>query len=181
MVSEGGVPRGRVVPARGLHRDQTWRRRAGRWCASTTSGERRSEMTRLSCHRFRSNQVRLALSLLALQSGQFVAAVGAAQANRQLVADQLGATAGEDRWAAGETCTLLLAASSTSAPGPNCSVRLGSTRSSGADHRGCGRFPPVTNTYAPYRLCSAGSAAETFWPDLVTRRAWLQEGWSTLH
>ena len=41
-------------------------------------------MTRLSCHRFPSNQVRLALSLLA-------------------------ATTGEDRRTAGKTCALLLA------------------------------------------------------------------------
>ncbi len=36
-------------------------------------------MTRLSCHRFRSNQVRLALSPLAYNLGKFVAAAGAAR------------------------------------------------------------------------------------------------------
>ena len=36
------------------------------------------------------------------QFGEFVAAAGAAQANRELVADQLAAAAGEDRWTAGE-------------------------------------------------------------------------------
>src|ERR1017187_9119582 len=44
-----------------------------------------------------------------LQPGEFVAAAGAAQANRELVADQLAAAAGEDRWTAGEACPLLLA------------------------------------------------------------------------
>ena len=39
-------------------------------------------MTRLSCHRFRSNQVRLALSLMAYKPGEFVAAAGATKANR---------------------------------------------------------------------------------------------------
>src|ERR1035437_6059175 len=45
-----------------------------------------------------------------LQLGQFVAAAGVAQANRELVADQLAAAAGEDGGTAGETCPLLLAA-----------------------------------------------------------------------
>src|ERR1035438_6097132 len=44
-----------------------------------------------------------------LQPGEFVAAAGVAQANRELVADQLAATTGEDGWTAGEACTLLLA------------------------------------------------------------------------
>src|SRR5271157_5344120 len=44
------------------------------------------------------------------QFGEFVAAAGAAQANRELVADQLAATTGEDRRTAGETRPLLLAA-----------------------------------------------------------------------
>ena len=50
----------------------------GRWCASTTNrtaeqwikeGKQAVKMTRLSCHRFRSNRVRLALSLLAAAWG----------------------------------------------------------------------------------------------------------------
>ena len=44
-----------------------------------------------------------------LQSGEFMAAADVAQANRELVADQLATTAGEDRRTAGETCPLLLA------------------------------------------------------------------------
>jgi len=43
-----------------------------------------------------------------LQSGQFVAAADAAPTNRELVSDQFAATAGEDRRAIGEACTLLL-------------------------------------------------------------------------
>ena len=38
-----------------------------------------------------------------------MAAAGVAQANRELVADQLAAAAGEDGWTAREACTLLLA------------------------------------------------------------------------
>src|ERR1019366_657105 len=45
-----------------------------------------------------------------LQPGQFVAAAGVAQANRELVVDEFAATAGEDGRPAGETCPLLLVA-----------------------------------------------------------------------
>jgi len=45
-----------------------------------------------------------------LQSGEFVAAAGVAEANRELVADQLATAVGEDGRTAGETCSLLLAA-----------------------------------------------------------------------
>ena len=45
-----------------------------------------------------------------LQSGQPVAAAGAASANRQLVLDELTASTGENGRTAGETCPLLLAA-----------------------------------------------------------------------
>src|ERR1019366_4150655 len=48
--------------------------------------------------------------LAGLQPGQFVAAAGVAQANRELVAHEFTATAGEDGGTAGETCPLLLAA-----------------------------------------------------------------------
>lgn len=50
-----------------------------------------------------------ALSVLAYNLGNFAAATGVAQANRELVADELAATAGEDGRTAGETCPLLLA------------------------------------------------------------------------
>jgi hypothetical protein len=60
-------------------------------------------------------------------------------------------------------------------------LRPGSTASSGADRPACAPFPPVTNSCGPCRLWSAGSGAETFSPDLVTRPKSLQEGWSTLH
>src|SRR5499427_3659149 len=54
-------------------------------------GKQAVKMTRLSCHRFRANEVRLQLSVLAY-NGQSVAAHGAAEENRPLVADELAAT-----------------------------------------------------------------------------------------
>src|ERR1017187_657516 len=44
-----------------------------------------------------------------LQLGEFVAAAGVTKANRELVADESAAAAGEDRRTAGQTCALLLA------------------------------------------------------------------------
>ena len=52
------------------------------------------KMTRLSCHRFQSNEVRLWLSVLAYKPGESVAEAGAAEANRELVVDELAAMAG---------------------------------------------------------------------------------------
>jgi hypothetical protein len=54
------------------------------------------KMTRLSCHRFRSNQVRLALSLLAYNLGNLWRRLVLPPTNRELVADEAAATAGED-------------------------------------------------------------------------------------
>jgi hypothetical protein len=54
-------------------------------------------MTRLSCHRFRSNELR-----------KPVAATGAAEEDRELVADQLTATVREARRQADQTCPVLL-------------------------------------------------------------------------
>jgi alkanesulfonate monooxygenase SsuD/methylene tetrahydromethanopterin reductase-like flavin-dependent oxidoreductase (luciferase family) len=54
-------------------------------------------MTRRSCQRFRANEVRLWLSVIAYKPGEPVAAVGAAQGDRQLDADQFAAAAGKDR------------------------------------------------------------------------------------
>lgn len=73
-------------------------------------GKHAVKMTRLSCHRFRSNEVRLWLSVNRLYPGELVAAAGAAQEDRPLVLDQLVAEAREDRRTAGETYALLLPA-----------------------------------------------------------------------
>jgi len=65
-------------------------------------------MTRLSCHRFRANQVRLWLSVIAYNLGKLVGAAGAGDADREVVADQLAAAVGEDRRTAHQTRALLL-------------------------------------------------------------------------
>ncbi len=64
-------------------------------------------MTRLSCHRFRSNEVTAVAEPDRLQPGKPVAA---AASDRQLVADQLEAAASEDGRAAAQTLPVLLAA-----------------------------------------------------------------------
>jgi hypothetical protein len=53
------------------------------------------KMTRLSCHRFRSNQVRLGLSVLAYNLGNLWRRRGIAEAHRQLAADESAATSGQ--------------------------------------------------------------------------------------
>src|SRR6266542_6367172 len=75
---QGGVPLWRAVPARGIHRDQPGDRQPGggallqqardgeQWIKE---GKQAVKMTRLSCHRFRSNEVRLWLSLIAYNLG----------------------------------------------------------------------------------------------------------------
>ena len=65
-------------------------------------------MTRLSCHRFRSNEVRLWLSVIAYNLGNLRRLV---LPNRiaKLVADELAATIGEDRWAPRQARKILLA------------------------------------------------------------------------
>jgi hypothetical protein len=71
-------------------------------------GKQAVKMTRLSCHRFLANEVRLQLSVLAYNLGNLVAAHVAAEENRPLVADELAAMVGEDWRAVGETCPALL-------------------------------------------------------------------------
>ena len=66
-------------------------------------------MTRLSCHRFRSNEVRLCLSLIGYNLGNLWRP-GAAEEDRQLVADELAAAAREDWWASDQARMILLSA-----------------------------------------------------------------------
>jgi hypothetical protein len=61
----------------------------------------------LRCQRFKKSSIPSAPYVT--QLGEFVAAAGVAKANRELVADQLAATTGEDARTAGEACPLLLA------------------------------------------------------------------------
>ena len=63
------------TPSRAVVRFYNKRGTAEQWIKE---GKQAVKMTRLSCHRFRSNQVRLALSLLAYNLGESVAAAGTA-------------------------------------------------------------------------------------------------------
>ena len=73
-------------------------------------------MTRLSCHRFSANEVRLWLSLIAYNLGNLWRRLALPRADRQLVADQPAAAVGEDRRAVDKACALLLAAAGGESP-----------------------------------------------------------------
>jgi len=76
-------------------------------------GKPAGNMARLSCHRFRSNEVRLWLSLIAYNLGNLwrgaPSGPGAAAARRQLVADQPATAIGEDGRQVDQARALLLA------------------------------------------------------------------------
>ena len=95
------------TPSRAVVRFYNKRGTAEQWIKE---GKQAVKMTRLSCHRFRSNQVRLALSLLAYNLGNLWRRLGLPRGIENWSPDQLAATAGEDWRTAGEACALLLAA-----------------------------------------------------------------------
>ena len=95
------------LPSRAVVRFYNKRGTAEQWIKE---GKQAVKMTRLSCHRFRSNEVRLWFSVIAYNPGEPVAAAGAAEEDRSLVADQLATAAGEDGRAVGEARPVLLAA-----------------------------------------------------------------------
>ena len=94
------------IPSRAVVRFYNKRGTAEQWIKE---GKQAVKMTRLSCHRFRSNQVRLALSLLAYNLGNLWRRLALPRGIGKLVADEPAAKAGEDRRAAVEACALLLA------------------------------------------------------------------------
>ena len=73
-------------------------------------------MTRLSCHRFRANEVRLWLSVIAYNLGNLWRRLALPAADRHLVADQLAAAAGENRGPSDKTRPLLLVAAGGESP-----------------------------------------------------------------
>jgi FkbM family methyltransferase len=79
-------------------------------------GKQATHWTRLSCHRFRANEARLQLSLLAYNLGNLWR--GAAEENRRLVADELAAAVGEDGRTAGQARPLLLVVAGRGTPAP---------------------------------------------------------------
>jgi hypothetical protein len=106
-VDPGFIVTNLALPSRSVVRFYNRRGTAEQWIKE---GKQATHWTRLSCHRFRANEVRLQLSVLAYNPGEPVAAAGATEEDRPLVADRLSATASEDRRRVGETCAVLLAA-----------------------------------------------------------------------
>ena len=93
------------LPSRSLVRFYNKRGTAEQWIKE---GKQATNWTRLSCHRFRANQVRLQLAVLAYNLGNLWRRLGLATAHQELVADEPAAAADEDGRAAGEACSLLL-------------------------------------------------------------------------
>ena len=95
-----------VLPSRSVVRFYNKRGTAEQWIKE---GKQATHWTRLSCHRFRANEVRLQLRRPGLQPGQLVAQTGPAAADQALVAHESPAPAGENWGPAGEACAVLLA------------------------------------------------------------------------
>ena len=76
---------------------------------SRGKGKQAVKMTRLYCHRFRSNQVRLALSLLAYNLGNLWRRLALPKRIENWSLTSLQPRLVKTRWAAGETCAALLA------------------------------------------------------------------------
>ena len=103
------------LPHRAVVRFYNKRGTAEQWIKE---GKQAAHWTRLSCHRFRANEVRLQLSVLAYTLRQPLAPTGAPDADRHVVADQPPAAPRQDGWAARETCPLLLAPAGREPPDP---------------------------------------------------------------
>ena len=94
------------LPSRSVVRFYNKRGTAEQWIKE---GKQATHWTRLSCHRFRANEVRLQLRRAGLQPGQPMATASAATENREVVLDEPPAAAGENRRTARKTRTVLLA------------------------------------------------------------------------
>ena len=79
------------LPSRSVVRCYNKRGTAEQWIKE---GKQATHWTRLSCHRFRANEVRLQLSVLAYNLGNLVAAAGTAEQDQELVADELACSSG---------------------------------------------------------------------------------------
>jgi hypothetical protein len=116
---EGGVPLRGVVPAGRIHRDQSYSFKPGSGTVLQESAVRPMwikedkqavKMTRLSCRRFRANEARQWLSLIAYNLGNLWRRLALPVPIGTWVADQLAAAAGENRRAVDQARTLLLVA-----------------------------------------------------------------------
>lgn len=81
------------LPNRGVVRFYNKRGTAEQWIKE---GKQAAHWTRLSCHRFRANEVRLQLSVLAYNLGNLWRRLVLPETDRQLVADEPATTIGED-------------------------------------------------------------------------------------
>ena len=95
------------LPSRSVVRFYNKRGTAEQWIKE---GKQATHWTRLSCHRFRANEVRLQLSVLAYNLGNLWRRLGLPPEDQELVADELAAAANEDRRPSGQACPLLLVA-----------------------------------------------------------------------
>ena len=75
-----------------------------------------AKMMRLSCHRFRSNEVRLWLSVMAYNLGNLWRRLALPKRIDNLVADQFAATVGEDRRSSDQARAVLLTATGGEPP-----------------------------------------------------------------
>jgi len=96
-----------LLPNRAVVRFYNKRGMAEQWIKE---GKQAAHWTRLSRHRFRAKEVRLATERAGVQPREPVAAAGAPGADRHLVADQSPAAPRQDRWVAGDARPVLLAA-----------------------------------------------------------------------
>ena len=99
-----------VLPSRSVVRFYNTRGTAEQWIKE---GKQATHWTRLSCHRFRANEVRLQLAVLAYNLGNLWRRLVL-----PLVAHESPAAAGEDRGPAREACPVLLAAAGRRASDP---------------------------------------------------------------
>ena len=103
------------LPSRSVVRFYNKRGTAEQWIKE---GKQATHWTRLSCHRFRANEVRLQLSVLAYNLGNLWRRLGLPNRIKRLVAHELAAAADEDRRPAGQARALLLVAAGRGASEP---------------------------------------------------------------
>ena len=131
------------LPNRAVVRFYNKRGTAEQWIKE---GKQAAHWTRLSCHRFRANEVRFAVERARLQSRESLAAAGAPEADRHVVADQPPAAPRQDGRALGETRAVLLALSGREPSDPtpvrgDAAADLGAARADGLmceGHSGAG-------------------------------------------
>ena len=101
------------LPNRAVVRFYNKRGTAEQWIKE---GKQAAHWTRLSCHRFRANEVRLQLSVLAYNLGNLWRRLVLPTRIDTLVADQPPAAPRQDGWAAGQARPLLLAPAGGESP-----------------------------------------------------------------